>query len=282
MTSPAQIPNFTIFPITLPATLLVGATTHYLYLRKHAPKQPTPHDPRSLFVVNVPIDATTAHFRALFTGIGGGRVEKVIFARVRGATPAIGKRKRHCTDEDEDGGQVWDTQLRNSGSTAVVVFVDKPSMDVAIKEARKFSKKRVVWGDGISERVDIPALGIPRYLAYHNLTHPSKPHLQASANTFIAAFEAEESARLRALAKRRQEPDEDGFIAVVRGGRTAPARQEEAKAALEKKGKDKHEGFYRFQARQERKNRQMELLKKFEEDKKRVADRKNLRTFKPL
>ncbi|CAZ85173.1 unnamed protein product [Tuber melanosporum] len=282
MSPPAQIPDYTILPITLPATLLVGAATHYLYLRRHAPKQPAPHDPRSLFVVNVPVDATTAHLRALFTGIGGGRVEKVVFDGDRGATCGIGKRKRHLAHEVGDGGEVWDRQLCKSGSTAVVVFVDKPSMDVSMKTARKLSKTRVVWGDGISEGVNIPALGIPRYLAHHNLTHPSKTHLQASVNTFIAAFEAEERVRLRALAKRRREPDDDGFITVVRGGRTAPARQEEANAVLEKKGKDKHEGFYRFQVRQERKNRQMELLKKFEEDKKRVADRKNLRRFKPL
>ena len=97
----------------------------------------------------------------------------------------------------------------------------------------------------------------------------------------MTAFEADEATRLRALAKRRQEPDEDGFITVVRGGRTAPAQQEEAKAALErKKGKEKHEGFYKFQVREERKNRQIELLRKFEEDKKRVAERKSLRRFK--
>ncbi|PWW75640.1 hypothetical protein C7212DRAFT_297577 [Tuber magnatum] len=285
----ALIPEYTILPITLPATPLVGAATHFLYLRKHSPKQSALHDPRSLFAVNIPIDATTAHFRALFSSIGSGRVEKVIFDGGGGAMRGIGKRKRESEEEegegeeDEDGGEVWDRRLRKSGSTAVVVFVDKSSRDVAIKAARKVSNtRRPVWGDGISAGVNIPALGISRYLTHHNLAHPSKAHLQASVNTFMATFEAEESTRLRALAKRRQVPDEDGFITVVRGGRTAPARQEEAKAALEKKGKDKHEGFYRFQVREGRKNRQMELLRKFEEDKKRVAERKSLRRFKPL
>ncbi|CUS15185.1 unnamed protein product [Tuber aestivum] len=279
MSPPAQIASYTILPITIPATPLAGTATHFLYFRKHSAKQLAPHDPRSLFAVNVPIDSTTTHFRALFTKIGGGRVERVIFEEGGGARCGHGKRKRASEDE-EVGGDVWDRPLRKSGSTAVVVFVDKPSRDMAIKAAGKVSTTAVVWGDGISEVINIPALGISRYLTHHNLTHPSKVHLQASVNTFMAVFEGEERARLRALAKRRQVPDEDGFITVLRGGRTAPARQEEVKAALEKKRKDKHEGFYRFQVREGRKNQQIELLRKFEEDKRRVAERKQLRRFK--
>ncbi|RPB04547.1 hypothetical protein L873DRAFT_1729815 [Choiromyces venosus 120613-1] len=294
MPPPVQIPDYTTLPITLPPTALVEAATHYLYIRPHAPKQATPDDPRSLFVVNVPIDATSAHLRALFSSIGGGRVDRVIFeSSGSGAAATGGKRKRDDDEEDGEEGEgkgevVWDRKLRKSGSSAVVMFVDKASRDAAIRAAGKVSKKgkgkkveEVVWGEGIGGGLNIPALGISRYLTNHNLTHPSKAHLQASVNTFMAAFEADEAARLHALAKRRQEPDEDGFVTVVRGGRVAPARQEEAKVVLEKKqAKDKHEGFYRFQVREERKSRQMELLKKFEEDKKRVAERKNLRRFK--
>lgn len=119
------------------------------------------------------------------------------------------------------------------------------------------------------------------YLTHHNLRYPAKALLQASVDTYMKTFAEEETARLRAMAKRRQEPDEDGFITVVRGGRVAPARQEEAKATLEKKKeKGSHEGFYRFQAREDRKKRQLQLLAKFEEDKKRVAARKSQRKFK--
>jgi len=114
-------------------------------------------------VVNVPVDAQAAHLRALFTAIGSGRVEKVIFeGETSSNTCAIGKRKRGGENEDEDGGKVWDRQLRQSGSTAVVVFVDKSSRDMAIKAARNFSKKSPVWGAGISEDVNIPALGVSR------------------------------------------------------------------------------------------------------------------------
>ena len=91
-------------------------------------------------------------------------MEKAIFEGQASSTCATGKRKRGVEDEDEDRGKVWDRQLRQSGSTAVVVFVDKSSRDLTIKAARNFSKKSPVWGADISEDVNIPALGISRIL----------------------------------------------------------------------------------------------------------------------
>ena len=68
--------------------------------------------------------------------------------------------------------------------------------------------------------------------------------------------------------------DEDGFVTVTRGERVKPATQEVASAALEEKEerKRKLEGFYRFQIRE--KVGLNELLAKFEEDRKRVEERK--------
>src|SRR5204863_8795339 len=72
---PLKLPSLPAFPV--PAT-------HYLYVRKHTPKKPTLADSRTLFLVNVPIDATEAHFRAVFASlIGAGKVESVNFAETR-------------------------------------------------------------------------------------------------------------------------------------------------------------------------------------------------------
>lgn len=110
---------------------------------------------------------------------------------------------------------------------------------------------------------------------------PNKALLQQSIDTFMEAFAEKEAESQRALARRRQEPDEDGFITVVRGGRVAPARQEEALAVVErKKGKGEHKDFYRFQMREMRKERHQLLLAKFEQDKKKVAERKSQRKFR--
>lgn len=96
----------------------------------------------------------------------------------------------------------------------------------------------------------------------------------------MSAFAEKEAENLRARA-RRGEPDEDGFITVVRGGRVAPARREEAADASEKKqGKAENKDFYRFQMREVKKERHQQLLAKFEQDKKKVAERKGMRKFR--
>ena len=112
-------------------------------------------------------------------------------------------------------------------------------------------------------------------VGYHNhqkLSYPEKPVLLESINAFMTSFAEREASETRAQARRRQEPDADGFITVTKGGRTGPARQEAAQE-LAKKQKEKQkglDGFYRFQMREKQKARAGELARKFEEDKLKV------------
>ena len=88
----------------------------------------------------------------------------------------------------------------------------------------------------------------------------------------MTAYAAQEALQARLDAKKRQEPDEDGFITVTRGGRNGPARLGAAQGQAEKqkeKGKG-YEDFYRFQTREKRKAKAGELLRKFEEDKQKL------------
>lgn len=115
---------------------------------------------------------------------------------------------------------------------------------------------------------------------HHNLRFPDKAVLQHSVDAFMDAFSEQEKKAKLALA-RQAIPDEDGFITVVRGGRRAPARQEDALAVAEKKkGKTELKDFYRFQVREVRKEKHQQLLAKFEQDKKKVAERKSQRKFR--
>lgn len=156
--------------------------THYLYLRPHEPKLPTPTAARSLFLVNVPFDATEHHIKNLLSiqiGLSQGRIEEIQFAGSKkpvdksaenGAEePGKGKkgkkRKRaHRTGDIEEleGAPLpstWDRELRKDGLTAVVVFVDRPSMDAAYKAVKRIRKDGVapVWGEGSEEKA--PLLG---------------------------------------------------------------------------------------------------------------------------
>ncbi|KAL8828075.1 MAG: hypothetical protein Q9170_006760 [Blastenia crenularia] len=304
---PLEIAGYKILPLSLPPlpSYPVSAT-HYLYLQPHEPKLPTPTAARSLFLVNVPIDSTELHIKNLFSiqlGLPQGRIEEVQFAgskkRVTGANDAAErprkekqskKRKRGHemgVIEELEGAELpatWDRDLRKEGLTAVVVFVDRPSMDAAYKAVKKIVKvgEKPVWGEGLEGK--IPALGSARYFNHHKLQYPNKEQLLQSVNTYMTAFAAREAAQTRLQARQRQVPDADGFVTVTKGGRNGPARQEIAQeVALKQKEKQKGlEDFYRFQHREKKKAKAAELMRKFEADRKKVEQMKARRnTFTP-
>lgn len=75
------------------------------------------------------------------------------------------KRKRGSSRgviEDIEGASlpsVWDRELQTNGLTAVVLFVDRASMDAALKSVKSTRKesREPVWGEGLDGKV--PALG---------------------------------------------------------------------------------------------------------------------------
>lgn len=187
--APKTVADFTILPLTLPT--LSGLpesckdSKHYLYVKPHAPSIPTATDERSLFMANIPIDATESNLRALFTDqLGGSKVERVEFDAPIPAQPMHkrwktdkpgkqdgeqrGKKRKRNEEalvaegvvEDEDSAlpSIWPGELHRSGSGAVVIFVDKRSARGAYKEIYRAVKdnKTIHWksGDG--------ALGVER------------------------------------------------------------------------------------------------------------------------
>lgn len=292
-----SVNDFTVLPIRISAQpSYPKETIHYLYVRPNAPRVPTEDTPRELFLVNVPIDATESHIQGLFADqIGGVRVETTRFEgskfrSIGGALVAQGKkRKRHEVDEkdgqnDQEVGELpgtWNRELHRSGGTAVVTFVDQASAEAAMKDARRATKQKreINWGDGIEKR--IPPLGTARYLSRQKARYPDPAALQESVDEFMAAFSAAESARIKALARQRAEPDEDGFITVTHGGRRGTLREEDAKAKEEEFKKRENDrirsDFYRFQTRERKKEEARDLVKGFEEDAKRLEDMRRRR-----
>lgn len=297
-----QVHDFIILPLRYPAApAFPKESTHYLYLRANAPKVPTDDTPRELFLANVPIDATELHLRSLFADqLGGARVEVVDFEDDttvgKGIKAPVGRlegqrgKKRKRIDDDgsqqlgEEVGllpEVWDRELHRGGGTAVVRFVDRASAEMALREAKRAVKsgKEIAWGAGVEGKV--PPLGSARYLAHQKLRYPDPALLQASVDSFMEAFSAQEAERARQLAKQRSVPDDDGFITVTRGGRTGPAREEEVKAKeeeLKKREKNRvKDDFYRFQVREKKKEAAKELVKGFEEDRRKVEEMRKRR-----
>lgn len=202
------------------------------------------------------------------------------------------KRKRRDLAEDHELlsvaremtlPRIWPSPpLRKSGSSAVIVFVDRQAMLLALKAAANAVKNKstaIEWVPEAAER----NTGSARYSSHKKLCYPDKKVLLNTVTTYLNAFTALEQQRSRLLKTQGAVPDEDGFITVSRGaGRSAPAaRMEDAQAAQERereKAKKRVGGdFYRFQTREGRKDRERQLREGFESDRRRVAEMRERR-----
>jgi ribosomal RNA-processing protein 7 len=115
--------------------------------------------------------------------------------------------------------------------------------------------------------------------------------LEDKINQELLDFEELElKMKKEALAKRNL-PDEDGFVTVTRArGRRNTNRDghgavvSAVNPALVKDLKPKEKGlvdFYRFQMRENKRNQLIELRKRFEQDKLKIAELRKSRKFKP-
>ncbi|TQS31763.1 hypothetical protein Golomagni_07945, partial [Golovinomyces magnicellulatus] len=297
--------EFVILPIEIPAEpSFPQSAIHQVRIRRNAPKIPTANDSRSLFLKNIPTDSTEPHFRAVFTQlVGAGKFESITFddesstalsfdpIRATKITDMARKRKRDEVEAEErqklDAAailpQIWTRQLHRSSGTAVVLLADDKSVQLVLKAIAKVnkSKKYPVWGEGLPD--DLPELGTSWISAHLQMSRIDKAATQHSVHAFFTAFNQKEKDAVELAKRLRNEPDEDGFVTVTRGGRAAPASRNEAEEArdrmIEKQAKRKSEtrDFYRFQLRQRRKDEQAALLRRFDADRRRVNAMKEQR-----
>ncbi|KAG8624311.1 hypothetical protein KVT40_007378 [Elsinoe batatas] len=278
--APSSISDYSVLQITLPPLpSFPKSQIHYLYLRPHAPKDSTASS-TSLFLVNVPIDSTPTHIRALFASLTPSRISSIAFDSTPApatSTKTSRKRKRPSAGDDLDTTfpwpATWDRPLHPSGATCIVTFVDAASATAAMTAARKAAKTRtpLIWlSPDLSAK--LPPLGLARYKMHHRLQFPDQAELQRSVDEYMSAYNEAEEAKKREEKKRRQVPDEDGFVTVTRGGRSGVANEEEAKKGLEKNKKRMEglEGFYRWQVREKRREEERGLKRGFEEERRRV------------
>jgi len=145
---PDSISKFTLLPITIPSHLpSVPSALHIIYLRRHEepPRPPaiTPAEsPRTIFVVNVPVDSTKEILRGLFASLGG-RLEEVRFHG-----------EKDNNDENLSLPDIWDRRLHPSGGTAHITFPTSEEVDKIFKtiskERRSCAGAIREWGVGVN------------------------------------------------------------------------------------------------------------------------------------
>lgn len=161
------------------------------------------------------------------------------------------------------------------------------------RKKKKIKKRPAVVDDNVEEKnkEDVPLRGMKKWLLDYHSKRPGLKVLQQEIDDFIENHEAqaEKERKEREAASaaegwtvvvhhkgRKKTVDSESGIAMGSVG-LAAAQAKRAK----KKAKESAVTFYRFQRREARRNEIMELQNKFEEDKKRIAQMRAARKFRP-
>ncbi|KAI9447719.1 ribosomal RNA-processing protein 7-domain-containing protein [Lactarius indigo] len=280
------ISGFSILPVQYDHT-----THHMLYIRAHvgssSKKNPRkiewPED-RTIFMVNVPPDATEREIVLLFKSCG--------LLRSEDSDPDTkhhnhGARKRPPKSAADQSARpkvvplpvIPHRTLRRTGHTAHILFLDASSCTRALALARPGGKP-IQWP------------GLAHYVLQYESDRPSLDAVRAHGDSAVARFDFDLAARKAALRRESKYKkgealvDEDGFTLVVRGGAYGQAvgggvgvasrrfMDERAKRKRHKEGNEKS-AFYAFQIHEKKRER------KWEEDKAAVEKLKSSKKFKP-
>jgi len=253
-----SISGFSILPVQYD-----HATHHMLYVRAHVgssskkdPRKTEWPEGRTIFMVNVPPDATEREIVLLFKSCG--TVEKVVFDVDE---PGEDASSDSDTDSEDDTGSdatssssssssqpqaknqrksaaekstpsrakrpkvnplpvVPRRTLRRTGHTAHILFLDASSCTRALALARP-GVKPIQWPiDGDTE---CPR-GLAHYVLQYEAERPSLDAVRVHADSAVARFDYDLAARKAALRRESKYKkgealvDDDGFTLVVRGG----------------------------------------------------------------
>ncbi|KAJ7326291.1 ribosomal RNA-processing protein 7-domain-containing protein [Mycena albidolilacea] len=318
MAVPSSVAGFSVLPVSY-----AGSSTHYIYARPHTGSKKTVAqalpDGRTLFLVNVPPDASERELVLLFKA--SGTVEKVIFdldaqetlVETDDSDEEDESELDENENENEDGADAAEgpqprkrrklnkpqppkvvplpakplRRLRPTGRTAHLVFLDASSLARALAPQPKARP----WPTTAEE-----PCGLAHYAALHDALRPPLDTVRAHADSAMELHEFEARQTKQASKYRKGEAivDEDGFTLVTRGGAygqtlgggVAVASKKfqesgETRTRNKKKEPKQKAGFYAFQKAEKQRNDLLELKKNWEADKAKVEKLKASRRFKP-
>ncbi|OCH94497.1 hypothetical protein OBBRIDRAFT_747492 [Obba rivulosa] len=321
-TLPANVAGLTPLPVAYSET-----ETHILYARAHSGskkanakgKDAEFPEGRTLFLVNVPPDATEREIIQFFKS--SGTVERVVFdSDSMQPDDELGDASESESGDENAHGDAADGEepedeerprkkrktqrsaapqiiplpspplrtLRRTGRTAHVIFLDSSSLARALAPP---SKPRPWPVDASAPH------GLAHYAALHAALRPPLDAVRAHADSWMAHFEWVQAQARQASKYRRGEAvvDADGFTLVTRGGaygktlgggvavasKRFQEEQSGRRARKNKKEKKEKDAFYAFQIHEKKRKEIIDLKQKWEEDKAKVEKLKQSRKFKP-
>ncbi|KAA6425211.1 hypothetical protein WJX79_005065 [Trebouxia sp. C0005] len=180
-------------------------------------------------------------------------------------------------------GAVSQVALHQDKTSALVVFASPSSLKKALRTAAESKALTVAFKEPTE------TFGLKDWVEQHKAKTPGNRVLQQQLDEWMAQWEAQESQRQAAAAT---DAADEGWTVVTKqrgrkkntdSGGTSVGSVAGAVAAAAKSRKSPKQllDFYRFQARDRRRDNVLELQQQFEQDKKKIAEWKASRRFKP-
>ncbi|KAF9791538.1 hypothetical protein SFRURICE_003234 [Spodoptera frugiperda] len=239
---------------------------HTIYLKEHVVREHTADKPqgRTLLVVNVPP-----------------------YADEKGITNAF-----------REAGSVQSVQLCLKPSTAEVKLIKKflPDPSITTFKAAYIVFKKVAELDKALKLSELQPMnsedhqittGIKKWIEEYNNTIVLPKVLKENVETFMKQFD-ENTKKADKKEKELEQEDDEGWVTVTKRGKVQSfARSEKVENKImqkEEKNKKRKElkNFYTFQIRESKMKHIVSLRQKFEEDKRKIAQIKQSRRFKPF
>ncbi|KAF5289638.1 hypothetical protein FQA39_LY14996, partial [Lamprigera yunnana] len=224
---------------------------HQLFIKKHSVRKQTDDKPpdQTLFVLNVPPYITEKCLRRAF--LSAGPIDNVVFQ----SKPS----PKDCKEIHLCGFKV-----------AYIVFKDSSSLCQALTLSSVYAKPTIVTG-------------VKKWMKQYNQQVVDQEQLDKEINNFVFKYDKQVE-RQKSLGTNQ---NKGGWTVVTSKGKNKGlSRKESVKDKIKKKiaKQDKRKyltDFYVFQKRESKMNHLVQMRKKYEEDKKKVAAMKQARKFKP-
>ncbi|KAI6646161.1 rRNA processing protein RRP7 [Oopsacas minuta] len=247
---------------------------HSLYCKvhtDHSDKKELP-DGKTLFVAGLPFYMKKESVTGIFNSLGA-----ISYLHISKSLGGLNLKVSTKSSKDP----YFSILLPNSDGFiyAYVVFVNEISLE-CIEELSRNSIESPISCTIVKQ------IGINSWIEEYKDERPEIEQLQTQVKRFMTKYDARRQTEENTVKKRRNIPDEDGWITVTGKNNKKVPKHNLSKIRLRKVTKKKKKNellhFYKFQMREEKRDNILQLQKKFDEDKKKITAMKLQRKFKPL
>nr|XP_021189423.2 ribosomal RNA-processing protein 7 homolog A [Helicoverpa armigera] len=263
MKATKRVQDFKCLPLKLTAD---SEAPHTIYMKEHIVREHTKDKPqgRTLLVVNVPPYADEKGLVNAFREAGS--VQSVQLC-LKPSTADVKVINRFIPEPNT-------TTFR----AAYIVFKKVAELDKALK----LTKLQPLNSEDHQVKV-----GMKKWIDEYNSRIVLPKTLKENIETFMKQFD-ENAQKAEKKEKELEQEDDEGWVTVTKRGKVQSfARTEKVENKImqkEEKNKKRKElkNFYTFQIRESKMKHIVSLRQKFEEDKKKIAQIKQSRRFKPF